>query len=309
VINRRNFLLGAAGMAAIPFIPRIIPPASAADSSLLWRADMETASFSDYSRTGGPSISSMHASGNTPVISSEQARIGKRSLKCFLSRADSPTSFRTEVSTAKNLLEFNKTHWFGFSIYTPADWQISNCWEVLWQLHHHPADWSKDVPSFSPILAIRIDSNSDRYLIRQHFVQTPESQHQASDRQLGFATTLPGAVAKGRWTDWVVEYRPDWRSRSDGGTGVTRIWRDGVRVIDYQGPNAVNAKYTPYYKFGAYKSLGKDRSRNDPVKERLYYFDEVRVSRGNQGSYDMVAPGGSNQTAQPPLPPGSVTIR
>lgn len=296
-------------MAAMPFIPRIIPPAAAADSALLWLADMETANFSDYSRKGGPSINWLEPSGNSPVISADRARMGKQSLKCFLSRANSSTSYRTEVSAAKNLLEFNKTHWFGFSIYTPANWEISSSWEVLFQLHHQPVDWDKHVPSFSPLLAIRIDSNSDRYLVRQYYVQTPESRHQASDRKQAFATTLPGAVAKGRWTDWVVEYRPDWRSTSDGGTGVTRIWRDGARVIDYRGPNAINAQNTPYFKFGVYKSRWKDRNWSDPVKERLYYFDEVRVSKGNQGSYEMVAPGGANQTVAPPMPPGSLTIR
>ncbi len=56
-------------------------------------------------------------------------------------------------------------------------------------------------------------------------------------------------------------------------------------------------------KFGAYKSAWKDRDHSDPVLERVYYFDEFRVSRANQGSYDLVAPGGEPSQETRPMPP------
>jgi hypothetical protein len=310
VINRRNFLLGAAGVVAAPLLPRFILPANAAtDPRLMYMADMEVSNFSAYNNNGGPSVHLLRASGNAPTISSEQSRAGSRSLKFVLNRATSANPYRTEITTEKNLLEFNKTHWFGFSMFIPTSWKISNTWEVLFQFHHEPVDWSTYKGGYSPVLAIRFESNSDRYLIRQVYVQTPESQHEPGDKKTGFHTIIPGAVAVGRWTDWVLEYRPDWRNISDGGKGVTRFWRDGVKVIDYQGPNACNSQYTPYLKFGCYKSAWKDRNHSDPVKERVYYFDEFRASYGDQGSYDLVAPGGSGSTAMPPRPPGSVTVR
>jgi hypothetical protein len=312
VINRRNFLLGAAGVAAAPLLPRFIQSANAAtDPRLMYMADMEVSSFSAYNDDGGPSVNFIRGSGNSPTISSQQARAGTRSLKFVLNRETSSNSYRTETTTSSsnNPIQFFKTHWFGFSMYIPTGWEISNTWEVLFQFHHTPVDWSTYKGGFSPVLAIRFDSNSDQYLMRQIYVQTPESQHQPSDRREAFHTILPGAVAPGRWTDWVLEYRPDWRNISDGGIGVTRFWRDGVKVIDYQGPNACNSQYTPYLKFGCYKSAWKDRNHSDPVKERVYYFDEFRASYGDQGSYDLVAPGGSGSTAMPPRPPGSVTVR
>jgi hypothetical protein len=272
-------------------------------------ADMQVSNFSEYDKSGGPSVHWIRRSGNTPAISGDRSRLGSQSLRFFLDRANSSTSYRTETTTEKNKFEFNKTHWIGFSMYIPSDWKVSSTWEVLFQFHHDPASWDDYKGGFSPVLALRVQSNSNQYFIRQCYVQTPESQHQPSDNKVAFATTLPGAVATGRWTDWVIEYRPDWRSLSDGGTGVTRFWRDGVRVIDYKGPNAVNSKYTPYMKFGTYKSAWKDRNHSDPVKTRLYYFDELRVSRGNQGSYELVAPGTTDNTMKPPKPPGSVTVR
>jgi hypothetical protein len=308
MINRRSFMLGTAGLAAASLFPGVFRQSRAAEdaAALLWRADMEAASFADYRRTGGPCINRMRASGNAPEFSTEQARSGKQSLKFVLDRRNSRTPYRTEVSTATNKLEFFKTHWFGFSIFIPSSWRVSNTWEVLFQFHHHPRDWATYAGGFSPLLAIRLDSNSDRYLIRQNYVQTPERAHARGDRKTAFLATIPGALALGRWTDWVLEYCPDWRSIAEGGSGITRFWRDGVRVVDYRGPNAANGAYTPYLKFGTYKSAWKDRQHSDPARERMYYFDEVRVSRANQGSYELVAPGRADGTMKPPRPPASV---
>ncbi|MGH8204414.1 MAG: heparin lyase I family protein, partial [Steroidobacteraceae bacterium] len=122
----------------------------------------------------------------------------------------------------------------------------------------------------------------------QDYVQTPEGQQKQSDRKRAFAETR-GQIARGKWSDWVMEYRPDWRSRAAGGTGVTRIWCNGTNVINYLGPNCVNNTQGPYIKFGCYKSRWKNAGTQDNVSERLYYFDEVRVSRPNLGSYTDVA--------------------
>jgi hypothetical protein len=310
VITRRNFMLGAAGMASLPMIPRFIRSAHAAvDPRMLFFGDMEVSNFSEYGISGGPSVHSLRPSGNTPTISRDRNRLGSQALRIFLDRKNSSTSYRTEVTSEKKKFEFFKTHWIGFSMYVPSDWKVSSTWEVLFQFHHDPIDWNNHHPKYSPLLRIGLEPNSDQYTIAQYYVQTPESEHQLSDKKTAFRTIIPGAVAPGRWTDWVIEYRPDWRSLSDGGAGVTRYWRDGVRVIDYQGPNAINCQNTPYMKFGAYKSAWKDRNHSDPVTSRLYYFDELRVSRGDQGSYELVAPGSTNNTQQPPKPPGSVTVR
>ena len=87
----------------------------------------------------------------------------------------------------------------------------------------------------------------------------------------------------------MIEYRPDWRSRAAGGTGITRIWCNGNSAINYSGPNCVNNTLGPYIKFGCYKGDWRNLSKADPVSERLYYFDEVRVSQPDQGTYASVA--------------------
>lgn len=290
-IDRRAFCAGTTGLAVGALLPRyLIRPAIAADQPLLFMADMEIQAFSDYAKPGGPSINIIKESGSSPVISSDYARIGTKSLKTLLNRASSPVSKRTETTTEHNKLEFFRTHWIGFSIYVPSDWKISNTWEVLFQLHHDPVDWGTYLGGFSPVMALRIESNSDRWLFCQDYVQTDESQHNPSDLRRGFKITGE-QMPRGEWTDWVIEYRPDWRSSSAGGTGVTRFWQNGKLVVDYKGPNAVNAAKTPYIKFGVYKSAWENRNHDDPVKERVYYFDEFRVSEPDRGSYELVAPG------------------
>ena len=292
-MHRRNFLLTAASLAAAPWTRRaILPAAYAAAGPLLLHADMEVDSFQDYESYGDATNLRLRSAGNAPEISAETRRAGVRSARVHLNRLTSPTSYRTEAEATGqwSSFEFQKTYWFGISIFVPATWVVSSTWEVLFQLHHRPDDWT-DKHDFSPVLALRCNANSDQWRLVQSYVQTPDGAQQQSDLKTAF-DGMHGQIEKERWTDWVFEYRPDWRNLADGGTGVTRIWRDGVRVVNYQGPNCVNNSRGPYIKFGCYKSAWKDRSFDDPVKERIYFYDEFRVSRADEGSYDAVSPGG-----------------
>lgn len=308
-ISRRSFLGRASGLAVGSLVaPYLVRPAYAADGRLLFDADMEVGSFGDYDRDSGPGINRIKASGTPPAISGDRARHGSKSLKVVLNRATAPSPERCEISTAKGLLEFFKTHWIGFSIYVPSDWQVSRTSDILWQLHHEPADWGAYKGGFSPILLVGVASNSDKWIFVQDYVQTPESRHEPSDLEHGYRDE-GNRVSRGAWTDWVIEYRPDWRSASDGGRGVTRIWENGSLVMDYEGPNAVNGAKTPYIKFGTYKSAWDDRNYDDPCRERVYYFDNFRASKGDQGSYELVDPsrgGGATPDSSRPNPPDFV---
>ncbi len=294
-IDRRRFVLTAASLAAMPWARRaILPVAHASASPLLCSADMEVDSFQYYETYGDTTNLRLRSAGNTPVISTETRRAGSRSARVYVNRLTSETSYRTEAEATGqwSSFEFQKTYWFGISVFVPAMWAVSSTWEVLVQLHHRPDDWT-DKNDFSPVLALRCNPNSDQWRLVQTYVQTPDGAQQQSDLKTAF-DGFHGQIQKGRWTDWVFEYRPDWRNLIDGGTGVTRVWRDGVQVVNHEGPNCVNNSRGPYIKFGCYNSAWKDRGFDDPVKERLYFYDEFRVSRANEGSYEAVAPGGDS---------------
>jgi hypothetical protein len=279
----------------------LAPLKASSNADLLLDGHMEVKQFSDLASAG------FRASGNTPTISNGYTRAGKGSMQVFLDRKNSGTSYRTEATTEKNQLGFFERHWIGFSIFVPSDWEPSNTWEVLFQLHDHPKDWSI---ALNPIFAIGVDAGSNQWQITQRYLQVPEASHTKSDQRTAFREEF-GPIARGKWTDFVVEYRPDWRSNSDGGAGLTKIWRNGTLLKDYRGPNAYNQANSPYIKFGVYKSAWKNRSLNDPVLRRTYYFDEVRVSKPGRGNYELVDPArsASNVSASPPLPPGTLTVR
>jgi hypothetical protein len=295
--NRRSFILGAASLVVVPSLPiALMRPVKAADPLLLYEADMEVSDFREYALDGGPSGKELHSSGNSPIISPKRARIGDRSLEVYLNRETSERSYRTEVSTGPDALDFFKEYWIGFSIYIPSDWQVSSSRTVLFQIHDTPKDWSIGL---NPIFAISEIENSDNWYIRQRYMTEPEGEHTKDDQVTAFSD-LYGTIERGAWTDWVIQYRPDYRKNSSGGNGVTRVWRNGQQIIDYKGPNAYNQSQGPYIKFGCYKSAWKNRDLNDPVKERLYYFDEFRVSKADEGSYAYVVPGDERETTSTP---------
>ena len=303
--NRRSFIFGTAGLVVAPCLPlSLMRAANAADPLLLYGADMEVSDFSDYARDGGPSGREIHASGNSPEIVSGQSRTGNRSLRVYLNRESSERSYRTEVSTGPDALEFFKTYWIGFSIYVPNDREVSTTRGVLFQIHDTPVDWSIGL---NPIFAISEYENTNSWHIKQRYLTVPEGQHVKDDQVTAF-NDLHGDIETGTWTDWVIQYRPDFRLNSDGGNGVTRVWRNGQKIVDYNGPNAYNQAKGPYIKFGAYRSAWKNRDVNDPVRERLFFFDEFRVSKADRGNFDLVAPGGEQGSANRPNPPDFLSI-
>jgi hypothetical protein len=276
-----------------------LAPITTANADLLFDGHMEVKEFADLKPAG------FHPSGNTPTITSGPTRAGNAAVQVFLDRKNSGTSYRTEVTTQKNALRYFETHWIGFSIYVPEDWAPSSTWETIFQLHDHPEDWSVNL---HPIFTIGIETGTNQWLITQRYLQKPEGSQSKSDQKTAFLETF-GTVARGKWTDFVIEYRPDWRSNSDGGVGLTKIWRNGAVLKDYRGPNAYNQANSPYIKFGVYKSAWKDRGLNDPVLRRTYHFDEVRVSTAGRGSYALVDPARYAKDVAPPRPPSRITVR
>ncbi|QMU29615.1 heparin lyase I family protein [Adhaeribacter radiodurans] len=68
--------------------------------------------------------------------------------------------------------------------------------------------------------------------------------------------------------------------------GVLEVWKNGIKVINYKGPNSYNDKRLPYFKAGIYKR------RWYKIEKRVVYVDEVRVGT-KKATYKDVAPSGS----------------
>ena len=305
-MNRRSFLIGAGCATTLAWVPARVLNAlpTSQDLSLLSNLDMEVDDFAQYATATSTNLATWGRSGNPPVITSSLARAGNRSARVHLNRLTSDNSYRTEASMFGTYrhLEFQKTYWIGFSIYVPSDWtQGSTSHETMLQIHNHPDDWAN---SKSPMLAIRYEPNTHpgKWRLTVQYITTPESENPGNTGRIWAVVNTEHLIRTGEWTDWVIEYRPDYRLNEDGGVGVTRMWMNGTKVVDYEGPCAFNETNGPYIKFGTYKSDWKNRDSRDPAVERLYYFDELRVSKADQGSYQLVAPGGTAELRQP-MPP------
>src|SRR5688572_20278481 len=117
-LDRRGFVLGAAGLAVFPWVHRAaIPTASAADMSLLFHGDFNVESFNAYKEYGDSSHMQLGSSGNSPTISTDKSRTGTKSARIYLNRRTSESPSRTEAVAKgpKASLEFRNTYWIAFS--------------------------------------------------------------------------------------------------------------------------------------------------------------------------------------------------
>ena len=73
------------------------------------------------------------------------------------------------------------------------------------------------------------------------------------------------------WVDWRVEVTWDWHEVGDG---RLRIFKDGVEVVSYDGPNAYNDVEGVDSKIGSYKW-----DWSDPPDLRILYYDDVKIWR------------------------------
>jgi hypothetical protein len=89
-------------------------------------------------------------------------------------------------------------------------------------------------------------------------------------------------LVKGRWVDWVVKVRWDYRTRERGGQGVVTLWQDGVKRAEYHGPNCYHDLREMFMKVGSYVA-GWPKG----VTERTVYIDEVKIGGGNATYRDM----------------------
>lgn len=230
--------------------------------------------FFDGFEEGSLAEANWHRDGDSQCVietDTSQARSGQYSLR-FQGRAGG----RCEVvpwvgSTVLGRLQrepFHVDRWYAFSVYLPSDWQEDEQNEVIAQWHSSKDVFFGETGGRGPPLAVRIVGPNWRvtYGFDPDLVSEPGSK--------AGSVAYEGPLAVGRWTDWVMHVR--WSHEADG---VTRIWRDGELVFDYQGPNAYNDLRGVYLKLGTYH----------PGQPRTVYFDEIRID-GPDAVYSSVAP-------------------
>ncbi len=96
------------------------------------------------------------------------------------------------------------------------------------------------------------------------------------------ATVFP---AYSEWVDWVINVK------FDDQDGIIKVWRNGVKIVDWMGDNHQAEKVEGVYlKLGIYSYHYKSNPPSIKFK-RIVYHDELRIA-GSTGNYALVAPRG-----------------
>jgi hypothetical protein len=201
-------------------------------------------------------------------------RAGSYMMKTILNPVTSPCPYRAEAKVRKgngDPFEFKigQEYWLGISIYIPSD-QPHLKGEFL--------QWHKWRGGSYPNLHLRILDG--QWLVKTHWSSNPSIEYE------GHESWWLGPPEKDKWTDWVFHVR---FSYEKGGDGFIKVYKDGQKVVDYQGPNYYAGQdHGPFVKFGLYEGAWKDQ-RN--IGDQVVYHDELRIG-GAGASYEDVVPGG-----------------
>lgn len=237
-----------------------------------------------YDQVGGATL--VTASGGGPVRSGEYALRIKLSLDDPL---DPGGKLRSELRPRSNWKEtvyraaYSVPHIYEFSIFLPSDWQPDGP-EIVAQWHakvDRDEQGNQLEPRRAPPLALRMTAietfpgsgvGVPAWNIVVHWDDTAITPQNESTVTL--VTVLDPLDASGdldNWVDWRVEVTWDWHEVGDG---RLRIFKDGVEVVSYDGPNAYNDVDGVDSKIGSYKW-----DWSDPPDLRILYYDDVKIWR------------------------------
>src|SRR5258706_1982000 len=178
---------------------------------------------------------------------------GKSSLRIEVRPTDAMTSgtIRSElVQPAENV---GTERWYGFKMFL-ENWIYDDAGEHVFQWHPNNS---------TGVATAALWTSGGRYML--------ETNNSGGNE--GNKYTDLGPIISNEWVSWVIHVR--W---ADDNTGLMQIWKNGTLVID-----KANIKTSPpegtYFKLGINKfGWGIQAST---TKERVLYFDEVRIGDEN----------------------------
>jgi hypothetical protein len=210
--------------------------------------------------------------GKKEVVSApEPVRRGKHAMKVMMTHGkerSEMTSYRSgEAGEYK----------YGWSIYVPEDFDGKSSFSIVTQWH----DWGTGkeyVQDGGPPTSLYVANDTWRMKLRY---QDGESGNKLTKKEFTFGSIDPD---RGKWTDFVLEV--NWQSPKAGG-GYFRLYKNGEKVIDYDGPTWYEGKVQgPFFKMGIYKGAGSWKGEEG----RTYlYFDEFRMG-DKSATKDQVDP-------------------
>ena len=247
-------------------------------ASLTFEGDFETGDLGYFDTNGIP-----------PTVTSSLSRAGTYAMESWIE----PGEIRSEVEGP--WANVGEEYWYGFSIFLPEDFIVNDNWEILAQWHGYPdfdigEDWR------CPVMALltsnpNYTSSWGKWTLNLRYDSKENTIVGGKEVYEGENTFELGAWETGVWTDWVFHVR--WSYESDG---LLEIWKNGVKILYYKGPNAFNDAEGPYFKMGIYTA--------DVPCARIVYHDEFRMADANS-TYEDVAP---KESSSEPSVPGMANL-
>ena len=250
--------------------------------AILFKEDFENGNLGGFKTSGIP-----------PTVTSEiLARVGTHCMKSHLAVGET----RAEVSMPSKIKAVGNEYWYGFSIFLPKPFPVNTAWESVVNWHGRPDfDIGEGFHGQgAPLTLYTAHPQTDPgWAINVRWDSKPNSTPGGVPDIEGSDYYEFGPYETGVWTDWVFHVK--WSYESDG---FLEVWKNGVKVLDRDGPNCYNDEYGPYFKMGIY------RAGRSAGATRTIYHDEFRMADAN-GTYEEVAPGGKSPKS---LISGNITL-
>ncbi len=169
----------------------------------------------------------------------------------------------------------NKNYQFEFDIMVPDDFQFEhNYCETPAQANYDLAgQWhfSYDVWNGATMSPISLRVVCDQWMLNLNPNNNPEEYDE---------DFIPlGKITRGQWTHFKFQFKLNHKKK-----GYIRVWKDDELVFKKEKAKTIFAKHyekckksTVYFKIGIYKPHWW--SRTTDVVERVFYYDNVRVSK------------------------------
>jgi hypothetical protein len=175
--------------------------------------------------------------------------VGTRSARFELRKGDPLTAngTRSEVIVVNTAQE--RERWYSFALYLPS--------------HEYPFDYSNEVLSQwhqggSPALSFRVQKD-------EFYLRLPATLPNKKWKNLSL-----GKAHKNQWIEFVFHV-----IHADGENGKIKVWRNGVEILTYQGPNNDDKKRLPVWKIGIYKAIWNNNRTSST--QRVAFFDNIKV--------------------------------
>jgi hypothetical protein len=215
------------------------------------------------------------------------ARSGSNSVKfeylkndAALYSVSNPDAYLYQRAELARPSETESEMWYGFSNFFPGSYTFDSIAELVFQWHDFP-DRNLGETWRSPPLALI--TQNDKFLFKVRHSALDVNTNSTSN-QVDFDL---GVIPKNEWIDWVVHIKFSYAQ-----DGILEIWKNGFKVVNYDGPNCYNDYQLPYFKIGLYKwdwTETPSTKEASPNTGRIIYYDALKIGNKNT-TYEEVAP-------------------